>query len=221
MVSALWYPTARATVTAGCRAYLAISGGIDVPRVMGSRATYAGGRLGGFKGRPLKSGDVLAQGSAAGLNPTRGLPPSYIPDYPEEIMLRAVPGPQDDFFQEGLETLFSEAYLVTAKADRMGYRLQGPPVIRRARMPASIISESGMPGSIQIPPDQQPIVLFVEQTVGGYTKIATVISADLPGLAQAVPGDRVRFASVDLETAHQAYRQHVARLAEIRALLST
>ena len=110
--------------------------------------------------------------------------------------------------------------MVTAKADRMGYRLQGPDVNPLKQMPRSIISEPSMPGGIQIPADCQPIVLFVEQTVGGYTKIATVISPDLSRLAQAVPGDSVRFESVNLETAHGIYREEVVRLDRITGILS-
>ena len=139
------------------------------------------------------------------------MPREWVPAYPENIVLRAIPGPQDDFFREGLDTLFSSDYLVTAKADRMGYRLQEPAVTLLDHMPSSIISEPSMPGGIQVPADCQPIVLFVEQTVGGYTKIATVISSDLSRLAQAVPGDKVRFESVDLEIAHKIYREEAAR----------
>ncbi len=207
-------------VTSGCRAYLAISGGIDVPRVMGSRSTYVGGRMGGFNGRPLKIDDVLECGESTGLDTPRHLPREWVPAYPENIVLRVIPGPQDDFFREGLDTLFSSDYLVTAKADRMGYRLQGPDISPLEHMPPSIISEPSMPGGIQIPADRQPIVLFVEQTVGGYTKIATVISPDLARLAQAVPGDTVSFESVGLETAHKIYKEEAARLDRITRFLS-
>lgn len=207
-------------VTSGCRAYLAINGGIDVPVVMGSRATYVGGHMGGFKGRPLKINDVLKSGTRTGPDSPRRLPRAWVPLYPENIVLRAISGPQDDFFREGLDTLFSSDYMVTAKADRMGYRLQGPGVNSLAHMPPSIISEPSMPGGIQIPADCQPIVLFVEQTVGGYTKIATVISSDLSRLAQALPGDTVRFESVGLETAHGIYREEAARLDRIIRFLS-
>jgi len=186
-----------------------------VPVVMGSRSTYVGGGLGGFEGRPLRSDDIIASGPA-GLSATLlRLPHEWIPVYTDPVRLRVVPGPQDDFFDAGLDTLISGEYMVTAKADRMGYRLQGPPVLPKPRMPKSIISEPSMPGGIQIPADQQPIVLFVEQTVGGYTKIATVISSDLPALAQAVPGDTVRFEAVSLETAHALYQDYQRTLMSI------
>jgi biotin-dependent carboxylase-like uncharacterized protein len=202
-------------VKSGCRAYLAVNGGIDVPRVMGSRSTYVGGGLGGYYGRPLKQGDVLS-GSVAPLSSGPGiLPEKWIPDYSEGIVLRTVVGPQDDFFTDGLDTIFESEYMVSTKADRMGYRLQGPEILHREGVPKSIISEPSMPGGIQIPADNQPIILLVEQTVGGYTKIATVISTDLPKVAQATPGDPVRFEQVTLETAHRLYRENRGLLQKI------
>jgi len=206
-------------VQSGCRAYLAVSGGLDVPQIMGSASTYVGGRLGGFDGRPLAAGDILVANGPVSTHRARRLPDAWIPDYPCDILVRAIPGPQDHFFDQGLETLFIADYMVTAKADRMGYRLQGPAIDIRADMPSSIISEPSMPGSIQIPADAQPIILFVEQTVGGYAKIATVISVDLSRVAQATPGDTVRFESVDLDRAHALYKEREALLDKITAHL--
>lgn len=191
----------------GCRAYLAVAGGFDAPIAMGSRSTFVGGKLGGFTGRPLAAGDVLSAAGGDLLPAPRRVDDALIPDFPTEIQLRAIPGPQDDFFDSGMDVLFGSEYMVTPKADRMGYRLMGPEIPIREGMPQSIVSEPSMPGGVQIPADRQPIVLFVEQTVGGYAKIATVISSDLPRLAQATPGDTVRFASVDLETAHRIYAE--------------
>ena len=202
-------------VKSGCRAYLAVSGGIDVPLVMGSRSTYVGGGLGGYHGRPLKQGDVLSGSEASLSSSPRNLPEKWLPDYSEGIVLRAVVGPQDDFFTDGLNTLFESEFMVSAKADRMGYRLQGPEILHREGVPKSIISEPSMPGGIQIPADNQPIILLVEQTVGGYTKIATVISTDLPKVAQATPGDPVRFEQVTLETAHGLYRDDLKLMQDI------
>nr|NJM04056.1 biotin-dependent carboxyltransferase family protein [Desulfobacula sp.] len=189
-------------VRAGCRAYLAFSGGIRVPEIMGSFSTYAGGKIGGFKGRPLQKEDLLETGDASLLTRPRVLPPSFVPVYSSEPVIRAIPGPQADYFDTGLNTLFQCEYTVTVKADRMGYRLQGEPIPIKSGMPKSIVSEPSMPGGIQIPADEQPIILLVEQTVGGYAKIATVISSDLPLVAQTTPGDTLRFESVDLKIAH-------------------
>lgn len=207
-------------VKKGCRGYLAVTGGIDVPEVMGSRSTYSGGKIGGYRGRPLRKGDILKSGPGKLLHRPRRLPKLHIPSYSGQVDLRAIPGPQDDFFQEGLETLFGSAYTVTEKADRMGYRLDGPEVMHREGAPQSIISEPTMPGGIQVPADHRPIVLLVEQTVGGYTKIATVISTDISRIAQATPGDTFRFERVDVETAHRILREQQEKLMTLVDLLA-
>lgn len=207
-------------VKSGCRGYLAVSGGIDVPEVMGSRSTYVGGKLGGYKGRTLKKGDIIQSVEGSLLNKPRYLPESWIPLYSEEVLLHAIPGPQDDFFDEGMETLFQSEFSVTDKADRMGYRLQGPSIQLKGKMPKSIISEPTMPGGVQIPADRQPIVLLAEQTVGGYAKIATVISPDLSRIAQAIPGNTVRFEQVSLESAHRLYHEQAYRMQTIADQLS-
>ena len=199
-------------VKSGCRAYLAVNGGIDVPEVMGSRSTYVGGNMGGYHGRLLKAGDVIKCGRAKRLPRMRQTPSDMIPSYPSEIVIRAIPGPQDDFFLEGLDIIFHSDFMVSTKADRMGYRLQGPKVEIRKGMPKSIISEPTMPGGVQIPPDEQPIILMVEQSVGGYTKIVTVISVDISKVAQATPGDTIRFERVSLETAHAIYQEQQKKL---------
>ena len=206
-------------VKSGCRAYLAISGGIEVPVVMGSRSTYVGGKLGGHRGRPLKEGDRITCGQSKLLTTPRQIPAAMIPTHPSQITIRAISGPQDDFFQEGLATLFQSEFMVSTKADRMGYRLQGPEIRLKDGMPKSIISEPTMPGGVQIPADEQPIILLVEQTVGGYTKIVTVISTDLPKVAQATPGDTIRFEKVSLQKAHSLYRERERLFANIKDTL--
>ena len=207
------------SVKTGCRAYLAVTGGIDVPEVMGSRSTFTGAKLGGYRGRPLRKGDILESGPGRLLARPRTVPEAHIPAYSDRVMLRAIPGPQDDFFQEGLETLFGSEYTVSGKADRMGYRLEGPAVVQKEGAPQSIISEPTMPGGIQVPADHQPIVLLVEQTVGGYTKIATVISTDITRIAQATPGDTFRFERVDVEEAHRLYRRQQEKMDALAELL--
>ena len=199
-------------VKKGCRAYLAVTGGFDVPVTMSSRSTYVGGGLGGFSGRPLAEGDVLSRGKGAMLSAPRRVASRFIPEFPGEITLRAIMGPQDDYFDQGKKVLLSSTYMVSPKADRMGYRLMGPEIPIKEDMPKSIVSEPSMPGGIQIPADFQPIILLVEQTVGGYAKIATVITPDLPKVAQATPGDSIRFTRVSLEAAHRIYAEHHARI---------
>lgn len=208
------------TVKSGCRGYLAVTGGIAVPEVMGSCSTYAGGKLGGHRGRPLRKGDIIQSGPGNLLHVQRHLPLSMIPQYARDISLRALPGPQHDRFEKGLTTLFKSEYLVSAQADRMGLRLKGPPIAQNKGLQKSIISEPTIAGSIQIPADSQPIILLSEQTVGGYAKIATVISADLPKIAQAKPGDSLHFDPIRLEDAHAIYRQEEEKLQQISDILS-
>ena len=208
-------------VKSGCRAYLAVGGGIDVLPVMGSRSTYVGANIGGHQGRALKAGDVIKCGRGKRLDRPRQMPADLIPAYPAELTIRAIPGPQDDFFAEGLEVLFQSDFMVSTQADRMGYRLQGPKIKIREGMPKSIISEPTMPGGVQIPADEQPIILMVEQTVGGYTKIVTVISVDLSRVAQATPGDTIRFERVSLDTAHALYQEQHKKLQTLENQLSS
>jgi biotin-dependent carboxylase-like uncharacterized protein len=207
------------SAASGCRACLAVTGGIDVPPMMGSRSTFVRAKIGGVKGRELIKGDILSRGAGGLLDRPRELPDEWIPRYTREILLRAVPGPQDDAFRGGITAFFSASYEVTQQADRMGCRLQGPAVHRDQESPESIVTEPTMPGNVQIPADGQPIILLVEQTSGGYAKIATVITADLPNVAQALPGNTVRFELVTLEAAHCLYREQQKRLQQIREYL--
>lgn len=173
----------------GCRSYLAVTGGIDVPLIMGSRSTYVGGKLGGLEGRPLRKNDVVKRGKGALLSSPRSFP--WVPEYSAEISLRAIPGTQVDCFHGSIDGFFDSAFTVTTQVDRMGYRLQGPEIQRDQGAPKSIISEPTAPGNVQVLTSGQPVILLVEQTLGGYTKIATVISPDLMKVAQAKPGDIV------------------------------
>ena len=204
----------------GCRAYLAITGGIDVPVVMGSRATCVKAKIGGVEGRILRKDDVLARNPRESLAKPRTLPANFIPAYSSDIALRAIAGPQEEAFRSGIEVFFGSIYEVTPEADRMGYRLQGPPVKHDEGFPQSIISEPTVPGNVQLPANGQPIILLVEQTTGGYTKIATVISTDLSKIAQAIPGNRVRFQEVTLAEAHRLCRERALLLRQIEAQLS-
>ncbi len=204
----------------GCRSYLAVTGGIDVPVVMGSRATCVKAKIGGLEGRVLRKDDKLGRIPGKPLAKPRTVPADFIPVYPQDIVLRAVAGPQEEAFRSGLEIFFGGIYEVTPEADRMGYRLQGPPVHHDEGFPQSIISEPTVPGNVQLPADGQPIILLVEQTTGGYTKIATVISTELSKIAQAVPGNRVRFQRVTLEDAHRFYRDQARLLLQIEARLT-
>jgi antagonist of KipI len=192
----------------GVRAYLAISGGIDVPRIMDSRATYLLGGFGGLEGRALKPRDRLPTLSpAAGPRNFAGrvFPEDYRPPYRKNPTLRVVPGPFADFFSgEAIQVFFSTEYTITPQSDRMGYRLQGEPL--RRQTPKELISCGLANGTIQVPPDGQPIILLADrQSIGGYPIIATLILADLPLIAQCAPGDRLRFSPVSIDEAREEY----------------
>ncbi len=206
----------------GARAYLAVAGGIDVPKVMGSRSTYVRGKLGGFHGRPLQAGDELPVGRSSRPVPGRKLPEHLVPRYGVPGyggIVRVILGPQDDYFtSESLELFLSSAYRVLPVSDRMGYRLEGPKL--KHRQGADIISDAIPPGAVQVPGHGAPIVMLADrQTTGGYAKIATVISADLPVLAQLRPGDGVSFKSVSMVEAITALREQQAALQAIRKQL--
>lgn len=204
----------------GARAYLAVRGGIDVPPVLGSRATYTRAGVGGVAGRALVVGDRIPVGPASSPPPARALGRRELPRRAPEIGLRVLLGPQDDrFAPEGLATFLGSAYRVTNRNDRMGYRLEGPSI--RHRDGPDIVSDALLPGAVQVPGSGTPIVMMADaQTVGGYAKIACVISADLPRLAQARRGDVVRFARVDAGEAVRALRRTRARLDAIAARLA-
>ncbi len=201
----------------GARACLAVHGGIDVPIVLGSRSTYTRARLGGLDGRPLAAGDRL---EIAGdvpriLADARQLDPAECPVYGHAHDIRVIPGPQDDrFTPAGMATFLSSTYTVGAGADRMGYRLAGPRI--ELADGADIVSDGSPAGGVQVTGDGQPIVLMADRgTAGGYVKIATVITVDIGRLAQAVPGDTVRFRAVTIAEARTALREHAAWLERI------
>ncbi len=196
---------------AGCRAYLAVAGGVNVPSVMGSKSTYLRGGFGGFKGRALQKGDAIPLGRSSLHLPSLAgarLPADCLPRYSDKPVVQVILGPQADYFtEEGLATFLSSEYEVGLTADRMGYRLQGPTIAHRET--ADIISDGIVLGAVQVPADGQPIVMMADrQTTGGYTKIATVVSADIHLLAQCLPGaSSVSFKATTVEEAQRRYRQ--------------
>lgn len=203
------------TVRTGCRAYLAVGGGFVVPRLMGSSSTYLWGNFGGLEGRKLKRGDILYTLDISSSLDKLGLqfPIDWIFFPEKETSLRVIPGPQDHHFtEEGFQTFCSSSYRVTPRCDRMGVRLEGPRIERRSDLEESIISEGLMAGAIQVPGDGKPIIVLTELVTGGYTKIATIISVDLPRVAQLKPGDQVRFMPISVEAAHDLLREREGRL---------
>lgn len=200
-------------------ATLGVSGGIDVPLVMGSRATYPRAGFGGFRGRALQAGDRLAPAAAhAPPGADRRLSEPFALDTGP---LRVIRGPQADGFTDAaLEALFSQPFEVTPEMDRMGLRLSGPRLEHRPEAGSEILSEGMVPGAIQVPGNGQPIVVLADgQTVGGYPKPGVVITADLPRLAALRPGDAVHFAPVNVAEAEDALRHQTARIdAAIQAI---
>ncbi|MBL8671174.1 MAG: biotin-dependent carboxyltransferase [Alphaproteobacteria bacterium] len=188
---------------AGVRGYLAVEGGFAVEPFMGSHSSYLRAGMMSLPGQPLASGAVLPLARAAAEErPEVALPVAEL-RRPEDPM-RVVLGPQDDYFsREGVRTFLSRAFRIAADSDRMGYRLSGP-TIQHARSP-NVVSDGSTFGSVQVPGAGHPIILMVDRgTTGGYPKIATVIGADLPRLAQRRPGEFLRFQAVSIEEAHAA-----------------
>lgn len=197
----------------GCRSYIAFSGGIQVPVVMGSRSTYLRGRLGGFEGRALRAGDEIPIGVGHGITGAWQIPPGIVPEYRPEQTLRIIPGPEADHFDiSGIQNFLTGVYTVTHQSDRMGYRLEGPEIDHN-ESGADIISAGISPGTIQVPGSGQPIILMADrQTTGGYARIANVISVDLTLASQLIPGDRVRFSEIPPEVATELYREREGKI---------
>jgi antagonist of KipI len=203
----------------GLRSYLAVAGGIQVPEVLGSRSTNLSSRFGGLDGRALRKGDLLAAESGSDFLRAAGrtMVPEAIPVYASPWRLRVLWGPQDDHFsEEGRQTFVSALFPVSPDSDRTGIRLKGPAIARKPGLEESIISEGIVSGAIQIPGDGQPIIILGETASGGYRKIATVISADLPLLGQITPGDEVSFEAVSMAAAVEALRELVRRLETLK-----
>lgn len=200
----------------GVWGYLAVAEGFDVAPQLGSCATHLRSGLGGLGGRRAIEGDLL---------PLRA---AQAPAGPEYLMaaplrptgpMRVVLGPQDDFFTpEAVATFLGTPWRVSRRGDRMGVWLEGPLLAHANGF--NVLSDGLVPGCIQVPGSGQPVVLLMDcQTIGGFPKLATIVAADLPRFAQCRPGGTVKFAAVDVETAHGLYRDYHAALAELGQLV--
>jgi antagonist of KipI len=201
-------------ITNGARCYLSVQGGFDVPLVMGSASTLVAGHFGGFRGRRLQSGDVLHV-QQHGSSRVRSLRPGALESMSAPRPLHVTRGSQQEWFgPEAFEKLLSSAYIVGEQSDRGGLRLKGEAV--RPREQSELLTD-GLPlGAIQVPPDGQPIILFVDQqTTGGYPKIANVIAADIHRVGQLRPRNEVRFAEVSIAEAVHALGEQARWLREI------
>ena len=192
-------------------AYLAVEGGFAIEPVLASPSTYVRGALGGLHGRRLEKADAVPLALAAvDARPESELAEPFDPGFERDI--RVVLGPQDDYFTaEGVQTFLSAAYTVSPQADRMGFRLDGPAI--QHVNDYNIVSDGVVSGSVQVPGTCRPIVLMVDnQTTGGYPKVATVISADLPLVGRRRPGRALRFTAVSVRAAEQARRTQEAEI---------
>jgi len=212
---------------AGLRSWLAVAGGIDVPAVLGSRSTDLKAGFGGHEGRALRKGDRLPLGPspldaaqqarrAFGIRGPEGLPQEA--DAP--IALRVMPGPEAEQFTAAARELFWRTpWRITPQSNRMGSRLEGPELKRR-RGVGDMLSSGVIPGTVQVPPSGQPIVLMGDaQTTGGYPRIGVVIRADLWKLAQAPLGGRLRMVEVDAAEARRAWQAQQDHLREVALAL--
>jgi len=191
----------------GARAYLCVRGGLDVPKVLGSRSTHLLSGLGGWAGRALRKGDVLPIGSdlKCGNSADRSAPWKELESTRGTI--RVTQGPQWESFSESVrKQFFEQSYVVTEEANRMGIRLKGAQ--HELAATEDMITEGVSLGAIQVTPSGQPIILFVEQqTTGGYPKIANVIAADFSSVGQLRPRDEIRFELVTMDAARELFRE--------------
>lgn len=212
----------------GCRAWLAISGGIDVPVVLGSRATDLKGGFGGMKGRAIRDGDQFPLGpnserssSLAAMLRTERIAswkPSHNWSSPAQRkpVLRFIPGSdRHHCTTDAMKTFGQSGFFISPDSDRMGVRLEGPRIERASE--EDLLSEAVAPGTVQVPPNGKPILLLNDcQTIGGYPKLAHVITCDLPIAAQLRPADTVRFREVSVADAHQALSERERDLEQFR-----
>ncbi|WP_192458438.1 biotin-dependent carboxyltransferase family protein [Musicola keenii] len=216
--------------SAGCRAYLAVAGGITVPDVLGSRSTYTLGALGGHQGRRLAANDVLPLGAAAGRSRAgTTVPADCLPVLEKSVTLRMVPGLYiHRLTPSAVERFFADEWTVGTEADRIGYRLKGgaplafeprTPPFGAGSDPSNIVDACYPIGSVQVPGGLEPIILLRDAVSGGgYMTLGTVISVDLDIVGQLQPHHRVRFVSVTMEqalAARQHYQRRLARLAHL------
>jgi antagonist of KipI len=203
----------------GMWAYLAVTGGIQTQPILGSRSTYLRGAFGGFNGRQLQIGDVIETGN---LSPSshelagRTLPKEALPAYIQNPTIDVIIGPQTKYFNDdSMDTFLSSEYSMSLTSDRMGYRLEGPQLTHRGK--TELISEGMTFGAIQVTSNGQPIVMMADcPTTGGYPKIGTVATADLPLLAQCVPNkSRIRFRETTVSKAQKKYRALMSGLRSI------
>ncbi|WP_042474792.1 5-oxoprolinase subunit C family protein [Bacillus ndiopicus] len=209
-----------ATAQVGARGYIAVKHGIQVPLVLESRSTYLRAKLGGFNGRALQKGDVLPITSSNIVKSNYFIHSEDFISFSNDVMIRVTVGTEWASFTEESKQLFLlTPFQLSKDADRMGYRLQSDICLTHS-LQKDLISEAVTFGTIQVPPSGQPIILMADrQTTGGYPKIAQVIQADLPKLAQLQPMATIRFTVISLEQAQEIYIKQQQQLALLKFTL--
>ncbi|SDI36833.1 biotin-dependent carboxyltransferase family protein [Alteribacillus bidgolensis] len=200
----------------GARAYLAVSGGINGEQVLKSKSTYVKAKLGGFEGRALQKGDKLTfTVPCNSLSTRKGVHSELIPSYPSIQELRVLEGQEYTAFEKSaIQSFFTSAFTVTNESDRMGIRLSGPNVTQKNK--ADILSDAVTFGTIQVASNGQPMILMADrQTTGGYTRIANIITVDLPKAAQVLPGQKITFKKVSLQEAHSLFLKERKQFASL------
>ncbi|WP_336275348.1 MULTISPECIES: biotin-dependent carboxyltransferase family protein [Peribacillus] len=214
----------------GCRAYLAVAGGFAIPDVMESKSTYLRAGIGGYMGRALKADDVLEFNEPSKNLDVREFKGSF--SFPKwfvnekefmpggKPLIRFIDGSQYESFTDSSKDSFvAGAFKVSNQSDRMGYRFSGPTLELKDN--GELLSEAVTNGSVQVPPDGNPIILLADsQTTGGYPKIAQVITADLPIIAQVKPGESLQFSRVTLKEAERLFLQKEWQLKELQVSIS-
>lgn len=206
----------------GCRAYVAFAGGLDIAKVMGSKSTLMRNELGGVDGRKLKKGDAIGFVAPKTTLPNMGLrklKPEIFPK--KDLTLRVVRGPQDyEFTEEECRKFFWYGAKITNEFDRMGCRLEREEPLHHIG-DGNIMTDGIAFGSIQVPTNGQPIIMLADrQSTGGYTKIGSVISVDLPLLTQSMAGYKVRFVEVSIELAQELYIRRLNELDNLERKLN-
>ncbi|SDE29928.1 biotin-dependent carboxyltransferase family protein [Sporomusa acidovorans] len=223
----------------GCRTYLAVAGGFAIPPVMGSKSTYLRAGIGGFHGRALQQGDILPLTSSLPEQAGRLVKQlagklqgkffaatdwhaakMHIPQSSAPIQVRVTCGSQYEQFTADSKTrFFNQPFQVAAQSDRMGYRLSG--MVLELKEPSEMISEAVALGTVQVPPDGKPIILLADrQTAGGYPKIAQVAAVDIALIAQARPGDHIKFQEISHIAAEQLYLEREAYLQQLKQAIA-
>lgn len=204
------------SAVSGRFACLAVAGGFDIEPVLGSKSTNLKCKIGGFQGRALKAGDELPLRRETDWLWNGYLKDEPVPDYAQSIILRTTAGPQEDMFTaKGIAGFYGAEYAVSEQSDRMGFRLSGAAI--ESVRGVDIISDGIVEGSVQVPSNGMPMILLADrQTTGGYAKIATVISADIPKLVQCMPGAKVRFEKVSVQEAVRLYKKEQRTRAKFR-----